>query len=114
MVLPTVKAIHVSNDMTGTDIANMVSAKPNLVSILLDTKDAKVTGGTGKAFDWNIAKELADKSIPFFLAGGLEPKNISEAVSMCRPFAVDVSSGVETDGKKDLEKIKLFVKNASS
>ena len=112
MVKPTVKAIHVGDDTSANEIRNMLSEIQNLSGILLDTKDAKMTGGTGRAFDWKIAKDLADMSTPFFLAGGLDPSNIYEAVTTVKPFAVDVSSGVETNAKKDVEKIKNFVINA--
>lgn len=59
-------------------------------------------GGTGKAFDWRL---LPDTALPCFLAGGLNMHNIEEAVSYVRPYAVDISSGVETDGAKDRRKI---------
>ena len=68
--------------------------------------------GDGEVFDWEILKGF-DR--PFFLAGGLCPENVSEAVRRIRPFGVDVSSGIETDGKKDSEKMKSFteaVRNA--
>ncbi|WP_434309023.1 phosphoribosylanthranilate isomerase [Hominifimenecus sp. rT4P-3] len=61
------------------------------------------SGGTGIAFDWSLVK--GQKERPFFLAGGLRPENISAAIARVRPFAVDLSSGVETDGIKDREKI---------
>ena len=59
-------------------------------------------GGTGKTFDWSL---LSSFKRPFFLAGGLRPENITEAVSRFHPYALDLSSGVETDGYKDKEKI---------
>lgn len=70
--------------------------------ILLDSGK----GGTGKSFDWSIVKGLER---PFFLAGGLHPDNVREAISRLHPYAVDVSSGVETEGKKDPEKIRRFI-----
>ncbi len=62
--------------------------------------------GTGKAFDW---KMLAGMKRRFFLAGGLSADNVSEAISLCKPCAVDVSSMIETDGVKDFRKMKEFV-----
>ena len=59
-------------------------------------------GGTGETFDWSL---LSSFNRPFFLAGGLRPENITEAVSRFHPYALDLSSGVETDGYKDKEKI---------
>lgn len=63
-------------------------------------------GGTGAAFDWALLKDF-DR--PYFLAGGLEPGNVAQAVRAIRPFAVDVSSGIETDGVKDVMKMTAFV-----
>ena len=70
-------------------------------------------GGTGEIFDWAVLEKYRaggkEPEKPFFLAGGLGPDNISEAVRRCRPFGVDLSSAVETDGKKDREKIMAAV-----
>ena len=63
--------------------------------------------GCGRKFDWNILKDF---NRDYFLAGGLDPESVADAVSMLEPFAVDVSSGVETDGLKDEEKIEKFIK----
>lgn len=62
--------------------------------------------GTGTVFDWALIKNI---SRPYFLAGGLSPDNVRDAVTMLRPFAVDVSSGIETDGVKDQRKMTEFV-----
>lgn len=62
--------------------------------------------GTGEAFDWSLIQNI-DR--PFFLAGGLNPGNAASAIKLAHPYALDVSSGVETDGKKDFEKIKAFI-----
>ena len=70
--------------------------------ILLDSG----AGGTGTAFDWALLKDF-DR--PFFLAGGLGPENVARAIAALRPFAVDVSSGIETDGVKDILKMTAFV-----
>ncbi len=76
---------------------------------LLDAYDPEVPGGTGQTFNWDIAVE-AKKYGPIILAGGLTPENVADAVSRVRPYAVDVSSGVEAQkGKKDHEKMRLFI-----
>ena len=62
-------------------------------------------GGSGEAFDWSLAGKAGR---PFFLAGGLDAENVQEAIRLLKPWAVDVSSGVETGGKKDPEKIRKF------
>lgn len=64
------------------------------------------SGGTGKSFDWNL---LQGFDRPYFLAGGLNINNVSEAVSRLHPYAVDVSSGIETDGRKDDAKMAAFI-----
>ena len=64
-------------------------------------------GGTGRAFDWTLA---AGVSKPFFLAGGIHPGNAADAVRRLRPYAVDASSGVETNGYKDGEKMRALVR----
>lgn len=71
-------------------------------SILLDNG----AGGTGSAFDWSL---LTGFDRPYFLAGGLGPGNVAQAIAALHPFAVDVSSGIETDGYKDVEKMRAFV-----
>ena len=75
--------------------------------ILLDKHVDGSMGGTGRAFDWEIAREIAS-SYDILLAGGLTPENVSKAISIARPWGVDVSSGVETAGVKDVAKIKAF------
>ncbi|MBQ9165859.1 MAG: phosphoribosylanthranilate isomerase [Oscillospiraceae bacterium] len=70
--------------------------------ILLDSG----SGGTGKVFDWELIRQIGR---PYFLAGGLSPHNAAHALSMLNPYAVDVSSGIETDGQKDPEKMQEFV-----
>ncbi|MBQ3447857.1 MAG: phosphoribosylanthranilate isomerase, partial [Synergistaceae bacterium] len=65
--------------------------------------------GTGKIFDWSI---IAGITRPYFLAGGLDAGNVREAISRLRPYAVDVSSGIETDGVKDKVKMSKFIAEA--
>ena len=76
------------------------------VFVLLDSGT-----GTGKAFDYSLIKGI---SRPFFLAGGLNPDNVAEAVREFAPFAVDTSSGIETNGKKDITKMSAFLKAVRS
>jgi phosphoribosylanthranilate isomerase len=81
--------------------------------LLLDPFVPGVYGGTGRTLDWRIAAEIARKT-PTVLAGGLTPENVGEAVRGVQPWAVDVSSGVETDGAKDPAKIRAFIAAAKS
>lgn len=83
-------------------------------AILLDTYSKDSYGGTGKTFNWEIAKAVKERfDIPVILSGGLNPENVAKAIREVNPYAVDVSSGVETEpGKKDKEKVFQFVKVA--
>jgi phosphoribosylanthranilate isomerase len=81
-------------------------------AFLLDAYVPDVPGGTGVAFNWDIARE-AKKYGRIILAGGLTPENVEEAVRHVRPYGVDVSSGVEMEkGRKDHERLRLFIERA--
>lgn len=77
--------------------------------LLLDGPKGKYHGGNGLVFDWSIIKEIGNLNKKVILAGGLHEGNVLEAISHVNPYMVDVSSGVETEGKKDLQKIKSFI-----
>lgn len=76
--------------------------------VLLDAHVPGMYGGTGKTLDWGVAAAVA-RHTPTVLAGGLTPANVGQAVRTVRPWMVDVSSGVETDGVKDSEKMRAFI-----
>ncbi|UAL07016.1 MAG: tryptophan synthase subunit beta [Candidatus Methanogranum gryphiswaldense] len=97
--VPIIKAFNMEN---ANDVEMTRSTNADI--IMLDNG----RGGTGMTFDWAFTKDMVR---PFFMAGGLNPCNISEAIRSSHPFAVDVSSGVETDGKKDGSKILQFIQN---
>jgi phosphoribosylanthranilate isomerase len=82
---------------------------------LLDSYVAGERGGSGVTFDWDVAREAAALSNRVILAGGLKPETVADAVRRVRPFAVDVSSGVESSpGKKDAAKVRDFIRAAKS
>jgi phosphoribosylanthranilate isomerase len=84
-----------------------------IAGYLLDAYSPSAYGGTGMAFNWEIAAEAVRRHGRVILAGGLTPENVAEAIRKVRPCAVDVSSGVESaPGKKDLQKVREFIRNA--
>lgn len=83
----------------------------NVQAVLVDAFVPGRAGGTGHTLDWEKLRDLSWNR-PLILAGGLTPENVSSAVAAVRPWAVDVSSGVETGGRKDPRKIQAFVRNA--
>ncbi|MEI8042850.1 MAG: phosphoribosylanthranilate isomerase [Verrucomicrobiota bacterium] len=77
---------------------------------LLDAYNPDKLGGTGEAFNWDLAREAQTWGRPIFLAGGLNPGNAAEAIRRARPYALDVSSGVEASpGRKDHAKVRAFI-----
>jgi len=79
-------------------------------AIMLDTKDDLLHGGTGRVFDWSIAQRATSSVPKLFLAGGLSPENVAEAITRVRPYAVDACSSLEIRlGKKNHERVRAFV-----
>ncbi|MFC1709639.1 phosphoribosylanthranilate isomerase [Candidatus Omnitrophota bacterium] len=104
----TIKAIRVKDKV---DFGGLDNLECDL--LLFDTYSRFEFGGTGKKFNWNLSKEIRRIRKPYIISGGLNPYNVHKAVKMFRPYAVDVSSGVESrPGKKDEKLIKNFIKNA--
>lgn len=100
-----IKALRVQ---AGDDIAASCRAYSRASGILLDTYVAGVPGGTGEAFDWSLIPQTLSK--PIILAGGLTPDNVAQAIAQVRPYAVDVSGGVEmSKGIKDHDRIRAFM-----
>ena len=100
-------------------VSSMTSLEPiseyRLSCCLLDAYSPAFYGGTGKSFNWEIACEAVRRGYKVVLAGGLTPDNVVEAISLVQPYAVDVSSGVESSpGKKDAAKVQEFIRNVNS
>jgi phosphoribosylanthranilate isomerase len=108
-----VQVIHV----TGTEaLAEALAVAPYVNGILLDsgnqTLAVKELGGTGRTHDWSLSLRIREAvGVPIFLAGGLKPANIREALRQVEPFGVDVCSGVRSDGKLDEGKLSEFFRN---
>lgn len=103
---PVIKAIHITPDRSARDIQEKVDAYTDHVAYLLfDNKTGTEWGGTGQAFDWSKLDGISSKT-PYFLSGGLQPSNIKAAAEKVRPYALDISSGIEeSPGIKDFDKI---------
>ena len=106
-----VQVIHVTGDES---IQQAIDLASHVDALLLDSGNPqatiKILGGTGNVHNWEISKEIVRSvTTPVFLAGGLTPGNVREAIDMVKPFGVDVCSGVRTEGKLDPVKLKSFI-----
>ena len=112
-----IKVLHVPGGQSGGPVISGLSERVSSYRdgghlVTLDRLVAGIPGGTGERFDWAVAEELSGQGHSFLLAGGLQPENVAQAVARVKPWGVDVSSGVETDGRKDPDKIRDFVRSA--
>jgi phosphoribosylanthranilate isomerase len=105
-----IKAVHVASSETANDVLGRIQSGSAL-AVMLDRAKAGAFGGTGERIDWDVAAEVSS-GLPVWLAGGLSPENVSDAVAKVAPWCVDVSTGVETDGEKDAQKVKRFIEEA--
>jgi len=106
-----VQVIHVRDDGA---LEEALRVAPCVDGILLDSGTTrsvtKELGGTGRTHDWAVSREIRDRvGIPIFLAGGLTPENVGDAIRQVRPFAVDVCTGVRTGGVLDRGKLRTFI-----
>jgi phosphoribosylanthranilate isomerase len=112
--LPGVALVHVVH-VDGTEsVTEALETAPYADALLLDTGirsgPTRQLGGTGKTHDWALSAEIVAKApVPVFLAGGLTAENVGEAIRTVRPFAVDVCTGVRTEGRLDERKLRNFV-----
>ena len=102
-----IQVVHVSPIDSPSD--PMEHVRPGFaLALMLDTAHGPYRGGTGLTFDWEIARRVAER-MPMMLAGGLTPENVGEAINLVHPWAVDVLSGTETDGRKDPARVRAFI-----
>lgn len=112
--LPYIRIVQVIHVMGPESIEQASSVAKHVDALLLDSGNPsakiKTLGGTGNTHDWSISRKIVEKvKLPVFLAGGLHAGNVREAIMKVRPFAVDVCSGVRTDGLLNRQKLLDFV-----
>ena len=111
--MPGVALVQVVHVTGSESLLEAVSASRQVDALLLDsgnqTLAVKELGGTGRTHDWRVSRAIVEAvDVPVFLAGGLNPSNVAEAIEQVHPFGLDVCSGVRTDGKLDAEKLERF------
>ena len=113
LALPGISLIQVIHVSTVSDIEEAIKIAPLVDALLLDTGSRSDTmvelGGTGRTHDWSISHQICKSvKVPVFLAGGLNPGNVADAIRTVHPFAVDVCSGVRTNNQMDENKLAAF------
>ena len=111
-----VQVIHVTGEESLTEAVTMAE---KVDALLLDSGNQKLAikelGGTGRKHDWRLSRRIVESvRVPVFLAGGLNPDNVADAINGVRPFGLDVCSGLRSGGKLDEEKVRRFFLNAAA
>lgn len=111
--LPGIKLVQVIHVESEASIEEAVRVAPFVDALLLDsgrpTAAKKELGGTGRVHDWSLSKRIRESvQVPIYLAGGLRPDNVAEAIHVVRPFGLDLCSGMRTDGVLDPAKLAAF------
>jgi phosphoribosylanthranilate isomerase len=111
--LPGISVVQVVHVTAPESVEEAVRVAPQVDAILLDSGNQKLAikelGGTGRTHNWTLSRTIRERiGIPLFLAGGLTPENVGEAMEGVGPFGLDLCSGVRTDGKLDAAKLKRF------
>jgi phosphoribosylanthranilate isomerase len=111
--LPGVSVVQVIHVTDSGSVEEAARVAPQVDAILIDSGNQKLAikqlGGTGRTHDWRLSREIRERiGAPLFLAGGLTPENVGQAIRDVAPFGLDVCSGVRTDGKLDATKLKRF------
>ncbi|WP_234734148.1 phosphoribosylanthranilate isomerase [Tellurirhabdus bombi] len=117
--LPGIKLVQVIHVLDEVSLHEALTAAEEVDALLLDSGNpnlaVKELGGTGRRHDWSISRQIVEQSpVPVFLAGGLNPENVAEAIASVRPFGLDLCSSVRTDGKLDPIKLKRFFQAVDS
>lgn len=111
--LPNTKLVQVVHGLDESSIDEALDLSESVDAVLLDSGnpnlDVKELGGTGRTHNWHLSRKIVEQcEKPVFLAGGLKPENVREAIERVQPFGLDLCSGLRTDGKLDLRKLEKF------
>lgn len=114
--LPGIALVQVIHVTGPESVEEATSVAPHVNAILLDSGNQKLAvkelGGTGRRHDWRISRQIVEAvEVPVYLAGGLNPDNVVEAIAQVRPFGLDICSGLRTDGRLDEDKVRHFFAN---
>lgn len=112
--LPGISLVQVIHVRDEDSLEEAIAAAPHVDALLLDSGNqqlqVKQLGGTGRVHNWEISRQIRDAvEVPIFLAGGLKPDNVVQAIEQVQPFGLDVCSGVRTNGQLDPQKLHAFV-----
>lgn len=116
--LPEIKLVQVIHVLDEESIEEALSVQKYVDALLLDSGNPKLKikelGGTGRTHNWEISRKIVESvNLPVFLAGGLNPENIKEAIDFVRPFGLDICSGVRINTQLDENKLKLLFENVN-
>jgi phosphoribosylanthranilate isomerase len=112
--LPGIRLVQVIHVTGEASVAQALDVAPFVDALLLDSGNpalaVKELGGTGRIHDWQLSRRIREGAgLPLFLAGGLNPDNVPEAIAAVRPFGLDICSGVRSDGRLDADKLGRFI-----
>jgi phosphoribosylanthranilate isomerase len=115
--LPSIKIVQVIHVLDSKSVDLAIKLSESVDALLLDSGNPnlkiKELGGTGRTHNWELSRQIRDNAkCPIFLAGGLNPNNVKQAIEEVQPFAIDVCSGVRTNGVLDKNKLSAFVTNS--
>lgn len=115
MGAPGVRIVQVIHVRDGSSVKLALAASPHIDMLLLDSGNPAASvrelGGTGRIHDWSLSRQIVERAtVPVFLAGGLNPVNVGEAIRAVRPLGIDLCSGVRTSGSLDHDKLRLLVR----
>jgi phosphoribosylanthranilate isomerase len=113
-LLPGIRIVQVVHVRSPESVAEAQGLAPGADALLLDSGNpslaVKELGGTGRVHDWSLSRAIVESAgVPVFLAGGLRPENVGEAIERVGPFGVDVCTGVRTEGRLDAAKLEAFL-----